>query len=62
MAVKFQNDFVGVECDGCQIDLLSLTKQDLTLTEALNFANNYQKPIFCKICSTVPDVIPELLN
>ena len=64
MAVNFQRDKVAIECDGCGINLISFIQMDMPLTQALNYADNYRNPIFCKLCSVVPDVAPdkELLN
>lgn len=64
MAVNFGRNKVAIVCDACGEDLVSYIQLDMPLTTALNFADNYQKPIFCRKCSEIPDIIPskEFLN
>lgn len=63
MAVKFKEDEVEVVCEECKTRLISFQKFDMTLTEALAYADQYQRPILCKHCEAPPpDKIPEVLH
>jgi len=59
MAVNFREDEVNVECDICGVFLIGLSKKNLTVQEAVDFANRYRGSIFCKKCDTIPEKIPE---